>query len=135
MMNFLKTYFTLFIIACFVFTSCEGNEMSFNLKKQIINSCNSKGIRNLYIRNDSIADFYTIRCSKSTEAPKSIKLNNINKNYKIYKGWSSTSINLTEFKLLPNSHYIIERSQGDASSFKIFVTTNANGKIIKVSTP
>ncbi|MFL5742596.1 MAG: hypothetical protein ACJ75B_20400 [Flavisolibacter sp.] len=132
-MKLINAYLLIIVVICF--TSCfESSEIYFDVKTQSIISCNLKGIKQVYITNDSTADnFRKMFCDSSIDLPSQVNLNKIESGYCVFKGWNNTQIATTELRLDPLSHYTIERVQGDASAYKIKVTTDVKGKIIQAS--
>src|SRR6476469_8014524 len=103
-------YFTILILL----SACSSNAISFDVEKQSIVSCNSKGIRTLYIEGKSTNESYTISWVDTlANAPTAIKLGDVEDGYVIEKGWKSEKVLKREFKLSPSSSYIIQRAQGD----------------------
>lgn len=127
--------FIIIILVLFFSTlsSCyQSNAIYFDIKEQSIKSCNQKGLRRLYIKNDSIAEVYSLVWNDTMNtAPQIIKLISIDTSYRIYEGWNNKNISNNSFKLKPFSRYIIERVQGDASAYKIKVWTDETGNINK----
>lgn len=124
--------FSIIFTLLFLLISCLSNAISFDIEKQSIVSSNSKGMRNIYITNEINRDYYRISWEDSLRnSPSEINLLKIKKGYKIYSGWQSKQIEINNFKLKPNSVYIIERSQGDATSSKIKIWTNKTSNIYK----
>lgn len=125
---------SLFCLIVFVFSSCYySNAIYFDVAKQSVNSCNPKGIRQLYIDKDSSRETYLLVWEdKINEVPKVINIKSI-KGYFVYKGWNRKQISINEFKLSPLSCYTFDRAQGDAASYKIKVWTDEFGNIKKTS--
>lgn len=131
-----KSNYITALVVSIILTSCfESNEIHFDVNEKSVKSCNQKGLRQLYIKNDSTADiFYFLYCdSNHNDFPKVIYFDSISEEYCIYKGWNNRKINNTSFKLMPLSQYTIERVQGDASAYKIKVWTDKNGRVNKTS--
>ena len=123
-------YYLIFLMLGF--SSCQSNAIYFDIKEQAIKSCNQKGIFRIYIKNDFLAETYSLVWGDTTiSAPKEIELFNPNNEYKIYKGWNNLPISIKDFKLKASSSYTIERVQGDASAYKVQVWTDKAGNINK----
>jgi len=117
-----------------VLISCNSNAIYFDIETQSLQSCNSKGIKRIYVEDESSTETYLISWTDTVStAPDNIKLKNIQCGYNIYKGWKDEQINAYNFKLLPSKAYVIKRVQGDASSFKIKIWTDNSGNISKTS--
>lgn len=127
-----KIKYYLFFLILIGFSSCQSNAIYFDINEQAIKSCNQKGIYRIYIKNDSLAETYSLVWSDTTiSAPKKIELFNPNNAYKIYKGWNNLPISIKDFKLKVSSSYTFERVQGDASAYKVQVWTNNVGNVSK----
>jgi len=128
-------YSSIFVLSLLLTSCFESNEIYFELTKNSVMSCNRKGIRQLYITNDSTIETFSFFYSDSAseDAPKIIKIDSISEGYCISKGWKKLNINRSKFKLNALSQYTIERVQGDASAYKIKVWTDEYGKITKTS--
>lgn len=124
------SFWTFIII---VFPSCfKSNEIYFDIGDQSIKSCNSQGLYKLDIQNDSLNEFYSIIWKDSTkDSPKILKITNIDAGYKIFKGWERNPIPNSNFHLKKYSSYAIEKSQGDATPFKVKLFTDENGYVIR----
>lgn len=125
----------LFVISI-LFSSCFlSNEICFNVDNQSIISCNQKGLSNLYIEDSTTSNMYHLLFNDTlnNNVPKVIYIDSISKLYSIYQGWQEKYIKNQSFKLAPLSKYVIERAQGDASTYKIEVWTDKNGKVVKSS--
>jgi len=118
------------IIFCLLLHSCfQSNSISICIETQEIKSCNSKGINRIYITNDSTDESYRIEWEKKENAPTTLNLNAIPNGYFITTGWNKTKLKSTKISLKANTKYTLERSQGDASSYKIKIYTNEQGVI------
>ncbi len=128
-----KLKLSLTVLISVVVTSCfDSNAIYFDIKEQTVLSCNKKGINRLYISNDSIAEDYILLWADSLKnAPNHIRLDQVDSNYTISKGWNKVLINAAIFKLKPFSSYTIERVQPDVSAYKISIMTGKNGNIMK----
>ncbi len=123
-----RVSFFLFLIL--LFSSCDGNQIHFDLKSQTINSSNSKSIRVLVIENVGFHKRYRLEWKNKLIKPlQSIYVHKIDTNYRMTYGYKDSLIENNDFKLLPNSKYRISRSGGDASSYRIIIKTNSKGKV------
>ena len=124
--------YLVFIVLLFI--GCDSNETYFDYDTQSLISCSDKGIRNVYISSESSLETYFIEW-KSTKINALTNLNfrNIPKEYSIYKGFNDILILNEGFKLSPLTSYKVERVQGDASSYKIMISTNEKGEVVKSS--
>lgn len=123
-----------FVFLVLLFTCCNSNETYFDCDTQSLISCNNKGIRNVYISSESTSETYFIEWKNTKiSAPSNLDLRDIQKEYSIYKGWNDILILNKNFKLSPLTNYKIEMVQGDASSYKIMISTNNKGEVIKSS--
>jgi hypothetical protein len=129
-LNFILLLGLVFFISCF-----HGNEIYYDIKEQSIKSCNQKGIMNLYIENLKTSDMYKFEFNDTmkNQIPNVVYVDSISNQYTIYKGWQKKITENSKFKLTPLSQYTIERVQGDASSYKIEVWTDSNGRVIRSS--
>jgi hypothetical protein len=115
------------------FSSCfQSNAIYFDVNEQSIRSCNSKGIRQLYIENDSTPEEYSITwIDDNKNAPTSVSIFSIDDSYNVARAWDRRRIDNKKFRLLPFNKYTITRMQGDASAYQIEVWTGENANIIK----
>ncbi len=120
--------FLIFIFLIFSFFSCffPSNLITFDLKKQLVKSCNCAGIYYLEIEDEDMYDEYWIKFMNSENSPPTcLSLFSIPKDYDIYKG----TMKVNRIKLRPCTRYRITRSQGDASGATIHVITDEHGKV------
>jgi len=124
------------IIGGLLFTSCYNNSVCFDVKNQSIKSCDHSGIMKIYLENDSLKEFYYINWIDSVNSPPiTINLEKIEKGYNIYSGWNQQQVFIKTLKLSSSSEYLITRSHGDASAFKIKIRTDKNGHANWTSQP
>ena len=116
-----------------LFISCfKSNEIYFDIASQAVRSSSLKGIRQLYIENDSIPEAFLISWEGSNNSvPDFVDFNSINEAYHINKG--QKKIDNSKFKLMPFSKYTIERMQGDVGPYYLYIWTDGNGKVFKAS--
>ncbi len=126
----MRHHFLLLSAFSLIIQACQSNEIYFDPRRQQVCSSNSKGIKQLIIKNATNAECYRIIWSDSNnKAPKCVSLAPISKDYTIKGGWKDTNIKHDQFKLRNNGIYIIERGQGDAAKCAIEIKTDNNGHI------
>ena len=115
-------------------TSCQSNEISFDVKNQILVSCSSKKFDRFSVVNENNLDVYEFRFSASSFfAPDKFNINKITKEFEIKKNMIMISVG--DFKLSPLSRYTIRRTGGDASGYKIRIWTDSLGFVVKTTKP
>ncbi len=106
--------------------------MYFDIASQTVRSSSSKGILRLTIENDSIPETFLISWRGSYDSmPDFIDFNSINEAYQVDKG--GEMIDNSKFKLMPFSKYTIERMQGDAGAYYLYIWTDGKGKVVKAN--
>ena len=138
----LKKYFYIIGI-CVLLYSCHNpsHKLSFNIKRQILYSCDSNPIYHLTIDNDSITKKgfpfeggVILSWNDSiNNPPKEINILHVSSNYLFSKGGIET--NIKYFKLKPNCSYLIEKWGEGKPSFYIRVWTNSTGSVYKTTHP
>lgn len=131
------------ISLCLLLCSCfdSGHKLSFDVKNQTINSCNSSPIYHLSINNDSITKkgfpfeggVLLSWDNTITSPPMEVNIQHIPSNYTYSKGGLES--NLKYFKLKPNCSYLIEKWGFGKASFNIRVWTDSNGRVYKTTHP
>jgi hypothetical protein len=115
--------------------SCTTNEISFDINKQQVVSCNSKTLYNLTVDDKAGSDIFWLEWEDSSHAPLTINLARIPEGYQISKGGENVPISNRYITLKGSSSYIITRSGGDAGDFEIEIITDEKGKVFKTSHP
>lgn len=116
-------------------SSCDfqSNKLCFDKKKQTVRSSNFKGIRMLYIEQDSTEESCIFIWRGDEEnVPKSVDFTSINSGYEIFDSFLPNIVVDGHIRLSPFTKYRIERVQGDVGSYRFYVWTDINGKIVKV---
>lgn len=128
-LNLICLLLIVFLQSCF-----QSNSIYFNVELQEIKSCNNKGIKRIYIASDSTNENYRIEWKNDNQTPPTvIKLIPLTTGYIITSSWKNIQITPSKFKLNSNRKYTIERTQGDATPYKIEVFTNEEGNIYKTN--
>lgn len=127
MKNRLKKLTNLFLF--FLFASCGGNEICFDINNQTIYSQDNLKINKLSIdeiKGDLI--WITLKKEGIAEALFNLeKMDTLNFNYE-KSGFTRSTIK--QYALKPNSTYEIDNiSDGDAASGKLTIKTNGIGKV------
>lgn len=125
----------LFFLSLFlatVFSSCRNNKIHYDIKEQMIKTCNGKAIKNLYIINEKEKVFYHFLKLTDKEGTNSFSLINLNNNYSLEN--LNRPLKFEEFKLMPKMEYKVSNSTfGDAASSEITVRTGNTEIIVYAS--
>ena len=118
------------------------HELSFDIKKQVIVSCNNNQLNKLSIENDSIKKngfplegglLIFGNGTAGVRAPNELDLSNIPSEYVVRQGGRNYKGHKYFFK--PNCSYMIEKFGGGRSSFYLRVWTDSLGRVYKTTHP
>jgi hypothetical protein len=111
-----------------LFSSCYNNNIYYDMKKQLVETCNGKPIRQLYIISQDNHIFYHFALINDQEGVNSFSLLNLNNQYSLEI--LNRKIPLEGFKLIPGAEYkITNSSYGDAASSDIKIKVGERGEI------
>jgi hypothetical protein len=128
-----KLSLLLLLCSCLFWGACTSNEFEVDIKSQTISSTTHKGIMRFCINSATTNEHYNIEWKDDNRnAPKTVNLSQIDSGYVITLGYLHKKINNAAFKLKSQSKYEIDRVQGDATSYTLFVRTNNLGLIDSV---
>lgn len=141
MIKLMVKYFYIAFV-CLGLLGCKrtGHELSFDLQRQVIISCNSNPINNLTIKNDSIKKngfplegglLIFWEGSTSVRIPNELDLSNIPLEYVVRQGGREYKGHKYFFK--PNCSYMIKKFGGGISEFIIRVWTDSLGRVYKTT--
>lgn len=122
--------FLLFLLS--VLSSCNNNKIHYNIKEQMVKTCNRKPINNLYILNENEKIFFHFLKLPDKEGTNSFSLISLNNDYRLKN--LNRPVKFEEFKLKPKTEYKISNSTfGDAASSEIKVSTGITAIIVYAS--
>lgn len=110
-------------------SSCSNNKIVFDLRNQVVKSCNGQVIGTLHIVSEDQKETYMLIKLEGKEGVKEFRIKGIDPDYVVRR--NGQHIPLEEFVLKPNTIYTIDNlTSGDAHSTKIKVRTDLVGNII-----
>jgi hypothetical protein len=122
------------LLICLVtlLTSCYNNVIYFDMDKQLVRTCNSRSIRDLYIDTSDDKSLYNFIKIEGKEGTNSFSLTNLDKNYNLEV--MGVKVPLERFVLKPNVTYTItNHTYGDTDESDIKIKTDEQGKVIEAS--
>lgn len=138
----IKYFYIAFVGLALLGCKRPGHELSFDVQRQVIISCNNNPIKKLSMENDSIKKngfplegglLIFWEGETSVRVPNELDLSNIPSGYVITKGGRDYKGRKYFFK--PNSSYLIEKFGGGISEFYIRVWTDSLGRVYKTTHP
>ncbi len=126
----MPSFLLLFLLP--VLSSCNNNKIHYNIKEQMVKTCNRKPINNLYILNENEKIFFHFLKLPDKEGTNSFSLISLNNDYRLKN--LNRPVKFEEFKLEPKTEYKISNSTfGDAASSEIKVRTGITAIIVYAS--
>jgi len=120
----------------------QDHELSFDIQRQVLSSCNSNPIDRLSIENDSIkSNNFAVEAGlliywngdTNVKIPNELNLSNIPSGYIIRQGGRDYKGRKYIFK--PNSSYTIEKYGSGRAGFYLRVWTDSLGRVFKTTHP
>lgn len=126
----MPSFLLLFLLP--VLSSCNNNKIHYNIKEQMVKTCNRKPINNLYILNENEKIFFHFLKLPDKEGTNSFSLISLNNDYRLKN--LNRPVKFEEFKLKPKTEYKISNSTfADAASSEIKVRTGITAIIVYAS--
>lgn len=112
-------------------SSCSNNQICFDVGSQSIISCSGKLYQFEIFEGSEV--YFIKWANPNIPPPTEVNLRNIPQGYIILKGWKQERIKNNYITLKPSFDYRIEKTGGDASSYRITIHIDSFGRVVKSS--